>query len=241
MIVNWPVAEIPTTPSPNHPSGVMIPLRWPHHGDLRILVDELDVFVAADDLIDLAELIGPRAYDVHPTLRPNVTWAKQTGDPLVAMYPLTDAIAVLEHSPTHQTAELLAWLRAQLPLVLRDEVIDATIGLENFLDAYTVSQAARILDRDPAVSIGQKSLFRHLEHIEWAERDLANIWRPTRLAIRGHFLTVRDVVIRHGRGQAIPYQQLYVTETGLAELRSTLHALYTAPPDEHLPETLPTL
>jgi len=125
--------------------------------------------------------------------------------------------------------------------VLRDEVIDATIGLEDFLEAYTVSQAARILDRDPAVSIGQKSLFRHLEHIGWAERDLAGTWHPTRAAIRGHFLTVREILIRPGRGQAVPYQQLYVTETGLAELRHTLHALHAAPPDDPEPQTLPFL
>lgn len=240
MSMNWPVAEIPTTPSPNHPSGVMIPLRWPHHGDLRILVDELDVFAAADDLYALAEYEDTDQHP-HPVLRPRVTWARQTGDPLLTMYPLADAVAVLEHAPTHQTAEMLAWLRDFLPTVLRDEVIDAAIGLEDFLEAYTVSQAARILDRDPAVSIGQKSLFRHLEHIGWAERDLAGTWHPTRPAIRGHFLTVREILIRPGRGQAVPYQQVYVTEAGITELRRTLHALYAAPPGEHPPETLPTL
>lgn len=233
----WPVAQIPTPPVANHPAGVLIPLRWPHHGNLRILVDELDVFTSADDLYTLAEYDEPE--HPHPTLLPYVTWAKQPGEALIDLYPLADAIAVLEHRPTHQTHELLAWLREQLPMVLRDEVIDATIGLEDFLDAYTVSQAARILDRDPAVSIGQKSLFEHLNHIGLAERDLVGHWRPTRTAIRRGLLTIRDVIIRARTRAAAPYPQIYVTEEGLAELRRTLHALHPAPPDRPAPEQLP--
>ena len=238
MSMDWPVAQIPTTPVANHPAGVLIPLRWPHHGDLRILVDELDVFASADDIYALAEY-EDLEHHPHPTLLPYVTWSKNPGDALLQLYPLADAINVLEHAPTHQTAELLAWLRSQLPLVLRDEVIDAAIGLEDFLDAYTVSQAARILDRDPAVSIGQKSLFRHLEHVGWAERDLAMQWHPTRAATRAGLLTIRDVLIRHGKNHSTPYPQIYVTEAGLAELRRTLHALWSAPPGHPEPETLP--
>lgn len=238
MSMDWPVAEIPTTPAANHPAGVLIPIRWPHHGDLRILVDDLEVFVTAVDLYALAEYEDIEGHP-HPTLEPKVTWSKNPGDALLELYPLSDAIAVLEHEPTHQTSELLQWLRQQLPLVLRDEVIDAAIGLEDFLDAFTVSQAARILDGDPAVSIGQKSLFKHLEHIGWAERDLAAQWRPTRVAIRAGFLTIRDVLIRHGKRLADTYPQIYVTPAGLAELRQTLHALWAAPPGGAQQPTLP--
>lgn len=236
--MDWPVAQIPATPVPNHPAGVFIPLRWPHHGDLRILVDDLEVFTSADDLYALAEYEDPDVHP-HPTLVPTITWSKNVGDPLLLLYPLADAITVLEHAPTHQTAELLAWLRVQLPLVLRDEVIDAALGLEGFLDAYTVSQAARILDSDPAVSIGQKSLFQHLELVGWAERDLAGHWHPTRVATRAGLLTIRDILIRHGKHHATPYPQIYVTEAGLAELRRTLHALWSAPPGHPEPDTLP--
>lgn len=235
---DWPVAPIPTTPAPNHPSGVLIPLRWPHHGNLRILVDELDVFVSSDDLYALAEY-EDLEHHPHPTLLPTVTWAKQTGDPLVAMYTLVDAVAVLEHRPTHQTGELLEWLRDQLPLILRDEVIDAAIGLEDFLGSYTVAQAARVLDRDPAISIGQNTLFEHLALIGLAERDLAGLWHPTRTAIRGRLLTIREVIIRPRTKHATTYQQLYVTPAGLDQLRRTLRALHAAPPDPVEPEQLP--
>ena len=124
MSLDWPVAQIPSTPIANHPSGVLIPLRWPHHGDLRILVDELDVFAVADDVYALAEY-EDLEHHPHPVLLPYVTWARNEGDPLLSFYPLADAVSVLEHEPTHQTSELLAWLRSQLPLILRDEVIDA--------------------------------------------------------------------------------------------------------------------
>lgn len=236
MSESWPVAAIPTAPVANHPTGVAIPLRWPAHGDLRILVDELDVFVAASDLHALAEFEDD--YE-HPTIRPRVTWARHAGETLIEHYTLAEAMEVLDHTPTHQTGELLAWLREQLPLVLRDEVIDAAIGLEGFCDAFTVAQAALILDRDPAVSIGQRTLFQHLEHIGWAERDFVGHWRPTRPAIRRHWLTIRDVIIRPRTRQAAPYPQLYVTPAGLAELRKTLHALNPAPLDLPEPETLP--
>jgi hypothetical protein len=237
--MDWPVAKIPTTPVANHPTGVLIPIRWPHHGDLRVLVDDLEVFISADDLYALAELEAEGDVHPHPQLTPDVTWSKNPGDPLLHMYTLTDAIAVLEHTPTHQTGELLEWMRISLPLHIREEAIDAAIGLESFLDAYTVSQAARILDGDPAVSIGQKSLFKHLDYIGWATRDLAGQWHPNRVATRAGFLTIRDVLIRHGKHQVSAYPQIYVTAAGLAELRRTLHALWSAPPGPAEPETLP--
>lgn len=240
---DWDFAPIPTPPTPTRTTGVLIPLRWHHHGDLRILVDETavhDVFVSAADLRTLAEYEEDADYP-HPTLRPHVTWAKRPGAELLEFYPLADALAVIDHAPTHVTGDMVEWLREQLPLVLRDEVIDATIGLEDFLTSYTVAQAARILDADPAVSIGQRSLFEHLSHIGWAQRDLVGHWMPTRHATRQGLLTIRAIVIRPRTKQAAPYPQLYVTPAGLAELRRTLHALHpttpSAPPPEQLPLT----
>lgn len=242
MSMDWPVAQIPAEPVANHPAGIFMPLRWEHHGDLRILVDEdaLDVFVSAEDLYSLAELDGHNAYDhPHPQLRPLVTWARTQGDPLVDMYPLTDAVTVLEHAPTHQTRELLTWIRQTLPYVLRDEVLDHAVGLEDFLDAYTVQQAALILDRDPAISIGRTSLFAHLASIEWAQRDFVGHWSPTSYALRHKLLTIRDIVIRARTKAAAAYPQIYVTKTGLETLRGTLHALDKKPPELPAPQTLP--
>lgn len=240
--MDWPVAQIPTEPVANHPAGIFMPLRWEHHGDLRILVDEddLDVFVSAEDIYSLAELEDALVDGhPHPQLRPLITWARNPGELLLEMYPLTDAIAVLEHAPTHQTSELLDWIRQTLPYVLRDEVLDHAVGLENFCDAYTVQQAAMILDRDPAISIGRTSLFAHLASIEWAERDFVGHWSPTSYALRHKLLTIRDIVIRARTKAAAAYPQIYVTKTGLDTLRGTLHALDKKPPELPAPETLP--
>lgn len=230
----WPVAEIPTPPVANHPTGEQIPLRWPHHGDLRILVDvdTLEAFVVAADLHALAELDAEA--DLHPSIRPSTTWAKRPGAPLIEHYTLADAVAVLEHNPTHQTRELLAWMRVQIPDVLHDDVIDHAVGLETFCTAYSVRQAAMILDRDPAVNLGRTRLFEHLERFGWTYRDIASHWRPTALATRHHLVTVRDVTVMPGTRAAAPYPQLMITPTGLAELRRLLHALH---PDT--PATLP--
>ncbi|WP_309129453.1 phage antirepressor KilAC domain-containing protein [Microbacterium sp.] len=239
-VSDWPVAQIPTEPVANHPGGEQIPLRWPHHGDLRILVDvdTLEVFLVADDLHALAEFDDTT--ELHPTIRPTVTWSKRPGSELLEHYTLADAVAVLEHNPTYQTAELLAWLREQLPDVLRDEVLDHAIGLEGFCTAFTVQQAATILDRDPALSIGRTRLFEQLERIGWARRDdVVTHWRPTSLAIRHHWLTIREVTVRAGK-TATPYPQLYITPDGLAELRRILHALHPdAPATPPEPERLP--
>ena len=236
----WPVAAIPTEPVPNHPEGEQIPLRWVHHGDLRVLVDvdTLEAFVVADDLHVLAELDVDAG--LHPTIRPSTTWAKRPGAPLIEHYTLADAVAVLEHNPTHQTSELLEWMRVQIPDVLRDDVIDHTVGLETFCTAYSVRQAAMILDRDPAVRLGRTRLFEQLERFGWTYRDVANHWRPTALAIRHHLITVRDVTVLPGTRAAAPYPQLMITPAGLTELRRLLHALHPeTPATPTAPERLP--
>lgn len=243
MTTDWPVATIPTPPSANHPGGQQLPLRWPHHGDLRILVDvdTLEVFVAAVDLIALAELDDLTPADLHPSIRPHVTWSRSGGaEGLLEHYTLADAVAVLEHNPTHLTGELLEWMREQIPLAVADDVIDSAVGLEGFCSAYTVQQAAMILDRDPAVAIGRTRLFAHLERIGWARRGIAQHWEPTSLARRHHWLTIRTVSIRPGTKATTPYPQLYITPAGLDELRRTLHALNPdAPATTPQPEPLP--
>lgn len=237
MTTDWPVARIPSDPIANHTTGERMPLRWPQHGDLRILVDGPDVFVVAEDLHALAGYDGDAV--PHPAIVPAVTWSRRSGAELVAHYTLAEAVAVLEYSPTHLTGELLEWMRVQIPAALRPEVLDNLTGLESFMTSFTVRQAAGILDRDPAVSIGRQSLFRHLELIGWIERDLTGVWRPLSAAIRGHWLTVREVSVRAGKS-VTPYSQLYVTQAGLVELRRSLRALHLdAPAVVPAPEQLP--
>ncbi|WP_223172485.1 phage antirepressor KilAC domain-containing protein [Microbacterium sp. NIBRBAC000506063] len=164
-------------------------------------------------------------------------WRRNADAELTPMYDLASAVAVLEHTPTHQTTELLEWMGETLPEILDDEVLAGAVPLEPHTAAFTVAHAAEILDRDPTVSIGRQSLFAHLEHIGWAERHPDGHWQPTATARRHHWLTIRAVVIRAGNSRRY-YDQLYITQTGLTELRRTLHALHSEPVLFE-PETLP--
>lgn len=247
MTTSWPVAPIPEDhPRPTLTAGVLIPLRWPLHGDLRIVIDDAlnvsssspAVHISADDIHALAQL-EDEDETPHPTIRPRATWGRTDGAELISLYTLHEAVAVLEHAPTHATGELLDWIRQMIPLVTGDEVLNDVIGLESFLDAYTVAQAALILDRDPHLALGRQRLFAQLHRLGWATRDDAGRWAPTPTATRGHFLTLRTVTILAGTRAAEPYRQLYVTRAGLAELRHALGALHTEPPDPDTNALLP--
>ena len=234
----WPVAPIPAaSPAPTVTGAALMILRWPHHGNLSILVtvDAADVLVAADELHALAEFDDEYS---HPTITTRLLTYSRQHDP-AAFYTLADAMAVLDHNPTHVTGELLEWFRVQLPLATGDAAIDNAIGLTAFTDAWTVQQAALILDRDPQITIGRTRLFKHLERLEWIHRDIIGRWSPLPYATRHGLLTLRDITIRSGTRNAEDYQQLYVTQAGLAELRRTLHALNPDPPDVVEPEQLP--
>lgn len=232
----WPVAQIPTEPAPDRTGGAMTPVRWPHHGDLRVIVTDGDVFVAVDDVHALADL---DMAGVLPASVPSMSWAKAPGAELVTLYGLSDAAELLEYVATDRAAELLTWMLATIPEILTAQDQDRAGRLESFLTAYTVQQAAAILDRDPAVSIGRQSLFDHLELIGWAARGLNGTWQPTPAALRDRHVAVRMVTVRTGK-QTTPYPQLYVTPAGLAELRRSLRALHPdAPATPPAPEQLP--
>lgn len=236
----WPVAQIPAPPAADRAAGAALMIhRWPHHGNLRILVtvDRKDVLIAVDDLHALAEFDDD--YE-HPTATKRLlTWSRQPDTSPADFYTLVDAMAALDHNPTHATGELLEWFREQLPLATGDAAIDNAIGLVAFTDAWTVQQAAMILDRDPQISTGRTRLFEHLAAIGWAQRDLTGHWAPLPYATRHELLTLREITIRSGTRAAEGYAQLYVTKDGLAQLRKSLHALHEQPPDLPAPETLP--
>lgn len=232
--VEWPVAEIPDPDRPTIQGAVMMPLRWPHHGDLRILVTghrtgaEPVVWVLTDDLWRLLEIDDLSEAEMEAATHGGAlltigTWRDPAG-PLVDAWLLSDALRWVQDFPTHQTAGFTVWLQGILPSVVTDEVLDGAIGLETFLDAWTVQQAAVILDRDPAVAMGRQRLFELLEHLALIARDEHGHWIPTSLAIRRGWLTVRPVHVSRGPSKG-RYDQVHVTRDGLAELRRCLHTV----------------
>lgn len=208
---------------------VKIIARWPHRGDLYIAIERDTVYYRADQFEHLA---GLPAWSTGDTLI-DEQW------PLIIdgheYYRDSVAIARAEAADTDTAAAFLAWLQTEIPELLADDTIALAAGLRGFLDAHTVTAAARILDRDPAISIGRDTLFAHMQIEGWVVRDEDNRWAPTALARKQGWLTIRRVAIAPGH----TYPQVYVTPSGLLELRRTLHALHDSsappPPSSHPP------
>lgn len=210
---------------------MLIP-RWPGHGDLTIVIRDEHVYLRADQVERLAG-IPPWA---HGETLLGDTWPLELdGRPY---YQLEDAVARCEAEATDAAAAFLAWLDEQLEQLLTDEVLDDAQRIPSVIGSHPVRVAARILDADPAVSIGQISLFAHLAVEGWIDRDPQvapqdQDWRITPLARRHGWLTIRNVLIpAANRERRRTYEQIYVTPAGLAELRRTLHALHQTPPPE---------
>lgn len=240
---SWPVVSIPTPEqlaaagAPSIDGGILLPLRWTHHGDLRIVLREPDqVFISVHDL---HAFTGAQDHADVGDLREKALWWQHQVVPgrSCRVYPLSVAVWFLESeipSPA-AAAALLEFLREALPLLVRDEVLDAAIGLRSFLDAWTVQQAAVILSRVPGIDTGRTRLFGHMESIGWIDRESGpprGAWAPTRRAVRAGWLTIRQVRARQaidGRVKTLPYDQIYVTPEGLDALRSTLNPHQVAP------------
>ncbi|WP_439593988.1 phage antirepressor KilAC domain-containing protein [Microbacterium sp.] len=204
------------------PTRQLIP-RWLGHGNLHILVERDRVFVRADQVEQLAGIPpwgrGEQLLDDD--------WFEHAGNPY---YPLEDAVSRCEFEGTATAAAFLEWLSDTVDELLIDEVLDQAQHIPGFIGSHPVRRAAELLDADPAISIGRTSLFAHMHHIGWIDRE-AGDWQMTTLARRNGWLTLRDVTIpAANRQRRRTYPQIYVTPAGLAELRRTLHALNTHAP-----------
>jgi hypothetical protein len=203
--------------------------RWTGHGDLTIKVNSRDtVYLRADQVEALAALTawstGEQLFDAD--------WHLIEEQPY---YTLDMAIARCELDGADAAAAFLSWLDEQLQTLLVDDVVDQGARVPSFIGSHPVAKAAEILDRDPQISIGQKRLFRHLEHLAWIQRGTAaEPWQPTQYALRNGWVTIRNVPLEVGRTTSM-YPQVYVTPTGMTELRVALRALNapTEPPTDH--------
>lgn len=83
---------------------------------------------------------------------------------------------------------------------------------------FTVSDAARILDNDPAIETGQTRLFDFMLRAGWLVRKGKN-YRPTPEPIRFEWLTT---VRRHIATSDEPYPQVLVTIGGLRKLHERM-------------------
>ena len=126
---------------------------------------------------------------------------------------------------------LLRFLEEELPAYLTPDALEAAHRAPSFAEAYTVAAAARLLDEDPAISMGRDRLFEHMEAIGWIERNPADprnpgadVWIPTSLPTSRDWVALRTVLVGP-RKSARPYLQIHITNAGLTELRTSLLAL----------------
>jgi len=187
--------------------------RMPNQGDLGITIDGPFTYI---DIGDLERLVtgetGPGGRGLA-TLPAALDWARAQG--------------------TSHAADVIAWLEGFLATVDEAQLENAH-RIPSFVDAVTVRKAAALLDADPAISIGQSSLFEHMALIGWIERTGADAaWTLTPTARRFDWLTTRTVIVRRKH-----YRQVYVTPRGLAALQVSLHGM-SGPPAEPAPQ--PTL
>lgn len=220
--IDWPVAPIPTPDEPTITDEALLPLRWPMHGTLRLVVagwrsqDTADPWVVADDVLELLELDGET---LHPL--PEVgTWRDSTGE-LRPCWRLAEALRIVQDHPTHQTAAFLAWLHDSLPLVMSAEAIDAAVPAAAFVDAWDFATAAHHLSRS-GIPTTRQGLILHLQDARLIARDRDQRWAPTPLAQRRGWLTTRMRKLPSGLGL---YPQVHITHAGLAEIRRQLSAI----------------
>lgn len=198
--------------------ATLIP-HWPGHGDLRIEIRDDVVYLRADQVEHLA---GITPWSTGETLIEAHWPATFDGQPY---YELDVVTARCEAAGTTLATEFHTWLTGQLLELLTDDTLDRAHRTVGFIESHTVRRAATILDADPAVSIGQTTLFAHMHGLGWIERRTGD-WTITTSARRNGWLTTRDVLIPAAtKSRQRPYTQIYVTPDGLAELRRTLHAL----------------
>lgn len=202
--------------------------RWREH-DLHIEIRDDIVYLHAGDVEHLA---GIAPWSTGETLIDDDWPLEIDGAPF---YQLATALERCKSADTALAAEFLTWLDVQLRELLTDTSLDHALRVTGFVGSHTVRQAAKILDRDPGISIGMHSLFAHMHLQGWITRTVdTDPWVITAAARRSGWLTIHEVIVRRRT-----YPQIYVTPTGLDELRTTLHALHVhAPPDEPAHPTL---
>ncbi|WP_345750082.1 phage antirepressor KilAC domain-containing protein [Microbacterium rhizophilus] len=194
--------------------------RWPGHGDLTIMVDGAYTYLRADDVERLADV---PAWGAGETVL-GEAWPEELDG--IPFYPVDAAITkVNEHAGKETARQFLAWLDSALPGLLDPESLARARRDVGFMNSLTVRQAARTLDRDPAITIGQNTLFAHLEREGWITRG-DDCWQPTVMARANGWVTIRRM--KHpapGRDRHASYEQVYITPVGMTQLRTTLRAI----------------
>lgn len=217
----------------------VIPFRWRgKRVDVCVVIEDGETrFIARDIMLALGQELDAVMADEpsHAVLADHarcISWSWDMAVSVLQGLDDDDADKLLEH---------LRWCRDQVARWKREALATSTskpapvpveVAAEpaRLPEYFSVAAAAKILDRDPSIDIGQRSLFDHLHKTAWIRRD-GNHWIPNEdLVYMGYLISVvRDVKVDH------EYPQLCITPQGVLALHQRLGgtaSLNLAPRDQ---------
>lgn len=223
------------------------PFRWPDFGlDLRAIVrDDGSMLFLAFDVCAALDIVVPFEFDgswPEPNktfFYPGTTLRCATGGGYAErdvddVYETAEVRRLALNNPEWFTEQFLDWLYEL------EHPAGGTVNVALFRDpepaiaeiaagrTYSVARAARLLSRDPVISLGQHSLFDAMQAHGWISRD-REIWIPNDDQLRnGHLVRQRQRV----KGRKELYPQIRITRDGLQGLHRLLGGVATLAVDD---------
>lgn len=224
--------------------AAVVPLRWDRHGvDVCAVIDQTGLSFVARDVLealshDTSVLQNSPAHawateHAAATQRDHAAGARWNRQQL-------HDILIRDGDPDADTADFLTWIGEQVEEFHRvglDNLARITLngprparptpppGAEPAAAAepapaehYSVAATAKILDRDPAITIGRDALFDLLHKWGWIEKR-ADVWTPNREVVFLGYLTTVDNRVPN---TSTLYPQVCITPVGIAALHQRL-------------------
>jgi hypothetical protein len=222
--------------------------RWFGHGiDIGIKLDRGQVtFIARDVLeamgldLDWTEGQPDRTATGKERALHCTTWELERLTVVLEALGTRDALALIDWAASKVDEFTQAGTdsieRASLPnpepiTTLGPDDHAAAAPTDELPEWYSVSDAAAILSRDPAISIGQGRLFEWMRTRGWVTRP-AGVWEPSRDLTANGWL---KIITRKIRNTKQIYPQVCITPLGLQKLHeflggtATIHLQLTDP------------
>jgi len=216
--------------------------RWFGFGDVRAVLDpQRGLLFNAVDVCKYLEIEVESQYDrfaqshrwfwpvdvVHIDV-PRPAWAEpDPADPtdyltVVACHQLADQF-LNDYTPAFlqwltETIEVQEQVGAETIIAKATPTPPAALGR-----SFSIARAARILSGDPAIELGQDSLFLAMKAKGWVQR-IDGIWRPSEDLVKIGFLVRQPKRIP---GQRQLYPQIRITEAGMQSLHRELQGVAT--------------
>jgi hypothetical protein len=208
------------------PSVIPLMPRF-HRQDVCAVVSPDSISIIARDVVSALSL-PIDSYDAEPSH--DVSFAQHATATTWTPEMVTDILRPIEDRA--DVAEFLTWLSERV--VALDLWGSANLHRQTAAPSwpvaavehvqppqFSVAEAARLLSRDPTISIGQTALFEWMHSTGWISksRDRVTTWKPKRELLFIGYLAVLDNSIPAHRD---PYPQICITTPGMHALHERL-------------------